>query len=59
MRYTLSEMYKEHMLSNNMGWSMNDTILNTGQATADNIPAQMAKSIILLSTGYRNGRSDI
>jgi aminobenzoyl-glutamate utilization protein B len=41
--YSLSKMYREHMLSNNMGWSMNETILNTGQATADNIPAQMAQ----------------
>lgn len=41
--YTLSKMYKEHMLSNNFGWSMNETILNTGQATADNIPGQMAQ----------------
>lgn len=41
--YTLSKMYREHMLSNGMGWSMNETILNTGQATADNIPAQMSQ----------------
>ncbi len=41
--YTLSKMYREHMLSNSMGWSMNETILNAGQATADNIPAQMAQ----------------
>lgn len=41
--YTLSKMYREHMLSNGMGWSMNETILNTGQATADNIPGQMAQ----------------
>lgn len=41
--YTLSKMYKEHMLANNMGWSMNETILNMGQATADNIPGQMGQ----------------
>lgn len=41
--YTLSKMYREHMLSNNVGWSMNETILNIGQATADNIPAQMSQ----------------
>ena len=41
--YTLSKMYKEHMLSTSMGWSVNETILNTGQATADNIPAQMSQ----------------
>ncbi|WP_408008369.1 amidohydrolase [Pseudalkalibacillus sp. A8] len=41
--YSLSKMYREHMLSNNMGWSMNETILNTGQATADNLPSQMAQ----------------
>ncbi|WP_088036423.1 peptidase M20 [Evansella clarkii] len=41
--YSVSKMSKEHMLPNNMGWSMNETILNTGQATADNIPGQMAQ----------------
>ncbi|WP_080872792.1 peptidase M20 [Oceanobacillus timonensis] len=41
--YSLSKMYREHMLSNNMGWSMNETILNTGQATADNIPGEMSQ----------------
>lgn len=41
--YSLSKMYREHMLSNGMGWSMNETILNTGQATADNLPGQMAQ----------------
>lgn len=41
--YTMSKMYREHMLPNNMGWSMNETILNTGQATADNIPGQMGQ----------------
>ncbi|MEN1968774.1 amidohydrolase [Lentibacillus sp. N15] len=41
--YSLSKMYREHMLSYNMGWSVNETILNTGQATADNIPGQMAQ----------------
>src|SRR5699024_8028829 len=39
--YSLSKMYREHMLPNNMGWSMNETILNTGQATADNILGRM------------------
>ncbi|WP_026703024.1 zinc-binding metallopeptidase family protein [Salibacterium aidingense] len=41
--YTLSKMNREHMLSNNMGASINETILNTGQATADNIPGQMGQ----------------
>lgn len=41
--YTLSKMYREHMLANNVGWSMNETILNMGQATADNIPGQMGQ----------------
>lgn len=41
--YTLSKMYKEHMLSYNMGWSVNETILNIGQATADNNPAKMGQ----------------
>lgn len=41
--YTLSKMYKEHMLSFNMGWSMNETILNSGQAVSDNLPAKMGQ----------------
>lgn len=41
--YSLSKMSKEHMLSNSVGWSVNETILNTGQATADNIPGQMSQ----------------
>ncbi len=41
--YIMSKMYREHMLSNNIGWSMNETILTVGQATADNIPAQIGQ----------------
>lgn len=41
--YSLSKMNREHMLSYNMGWSVNETILNAGQATADNIPGQMSQ----------------
>lgn len=41
--YTLSKMSREHMLPHNLGWSVNETILNAGQATADNIPGQMAQ----------------
>lgn len=41
--YIMSKMYKEHMISNNVGWSMNETIINVGQATADNIPAHIGE----------------
>lgn len=41
--YSLSKMFKEHMLPHNLGWSVNETILNTGQATADNLPGQMSQ----------------
>ncbi len=37
--YTMAKMAKEHMISNNVGWSLNETITLVGQATADNIPA--------------------
>ena len=41
--YHSGKALKEHLLSNGVGWSMNEVILNAGQATADNIPAQMAQ----------------
>ncbi|MCL6442755.1 MAG: amidohydrolase [Alicyclobacillus sp.] len=43
LMYTMSKMYREHMVSGGIAWSMNEAILNTGQATADNIPAQMSQ----------------
>jgi aminobenzoyl-glutamate utilization protein B len=41
--YTLSKMTKESMLAHTGGWSLNETILASGQATGDNLPAQMAQ----------------
>lgn len=41
--YLSGKALKEHILSSGTSWSMNEAILNAGQATADNIPAQMAQ----------------
>jgi aminobenzoyl-glutamate utilization protein B len=41
--YMSGKALKEHVLSSGTNWSMNEAILNAGQATADNIPAQMAQ----------------
>ena len=41
--YQTAKTLKEHILSSGMSWSMNETILNLGQATADNLPGQMAQ----------------
>lgn len=41
--YQTSKLLKEHMVSAGCGWSMNECILTAGQATADNLPAQIAQ----------------
>jgi len=41
--YTLSKMTKESMLPHSGGWSINEAILASGQATGDNLPAGMAQ----------------
>lgn len=41
--YTLTKMTKESMLAHTGGWSMNEAILASGQATGDNLPAPMAQ----------------
>lgn len=41
--YSTSKLLKEHMVSAGCGWSMNECILTAGQATADNLPAQIAQ----------------
>jgi len=41
--YQTSKMLKEHMVAAGCGWSMNECILTAGQATADNLPAQLAQ----------------
>jgi aminobenzoyl-glutamate utilization protein B len=40
--YLSGKALKEHVLASGTQWSINETILTMGQATADNIPAQMA-----------------
>ncbi|RLA13358.1 MAG: amidohydrolase [Gammaproteobacteria bacterium] len=41
--YMTSKLLKEHMVAAGCGWSMNECILSSGQATADNLPAQIAQ----------------
>ncbi len=41
--YMLGKTLKEHVLSSGTSWSVNEAILNMGQATADNLPAGMAQ----------------
>ena len=41
--YQSAKALKEHVLSSGTHWSINETILTMGQATADNIPAQLAE----------------
>ena len=41
--YQTSKALKEHMVAAGCGWSMNECILTAGQATADNLPAQIAQ----------------
>jgi aminobenzoyl-glutamate utilization protein B len=40
--YSLSKMLRDHMLPHTGTWTLNETILASGQATADNLAAQMA-----------------
>ena len=41
--YQLGKSLKEHVLGSGLSWSMNEAILSTGQATADNLPATEAE----------------
>ena len=41
--YSLSKAMRDHMLPHTGTWTLNETILASGQATADNLPAQMAQ----------------
>ncbi|MFZ9627887.1 MAG: amidohydrolase [Ilumatobacteraceae bacterium] len=41
--YSLSKMMRDHMLPHTGTWTINEVILASGQATADNLAAQMAK----------------
>jgi aminobenzoyl-glutamate utilization protein B len=41
--YSLTKATMESMLAHSGGWSLNEAILTAGQATADNLPAQLAQ----------------
>jgi len=41
--YGSAKALREHVMAPGQSWSMNETILAHGQATADNIPAQIAQ----------------
>lgn len=41
--YSLTKTTAESMLAHTGGWSLNEAILTAGQATADNLPAQLAQ----------------
>nr|WP_298409919.1 amidohydrolase [uncultured Halomonas sp.] len=41
--YQSGKGLREHVLASGVNWSMNEGILNAGQATADNQPAQMSQ----------------
>jgi aminobenzoyl-glutamate utilization protein B len=41
--YSTTKSLKEHLVGTGCGWSMNECILTTGQATADNLPARIAQ----------------
>jgi aminobenzoyl-glutamate utilization protein B len=48
--YTLSKMMREHMLPHTGTWTLNETILASGQATADNLAGQMAQIMFAART---------
>ena len=41
--YSATKATTESMLAHSGGWSLNEAILSAGQATADNLPAQLAQ----------------
>ncbi len=43
--YSLGKATLESMLAHTGGWSLNEAILSAGQATADNLPAQLAQIV--------------
>jgi aminobenzoyl-glutamate utilization protein B len=43
--YTFSKMARDHMLPHTGAWSVNEVILASGQATADNLAAQMSQIV--------------
>lgn len=43
MMYNSAKALREHVMAPGQSWSMNETIISHGQATADNIPAQISQ----------------
>lgn len=43
--YAMTKFTKESMLPHSGGWALNEIILASGQATGDNLPAQMAQIV--------------
>ena len=52
--YTLSKMARDHMLPHTGAWSVNEVILASGQATADNLAAQMAEVVYAIRASSRD-----
>ncbi|MEM8591860.1 MAG: amidohydrolase [Pseudomonadota bacterium] len=46
--YQNAKALREHVMASGQSWSMNETILMHGQATADNIPPQMAQLMYMI-----------
>ncbi len=46
--YTVSKMLRDHMLPHAGTWTVNEIILASGQATADNLAAQMAQIVFAI-----------
>ena len=51
--YTLSKMLRDRMLPHTGTWTLNEAILASGQATADNLAAQMAQIMYAARTPDR------
>ena len=48
LMYSITKATKESMLAHSGGWTANEIILASGQATGDNLPAQMAQILYSL-----------
>ncbi|MEO0487019.1 MAG: amidohydrolase [Pseudomonadota bacterium] len=46
--YQNAKTLREHVMASGQSWSMNETILAHGQATADNIPPQIAQLMYMI-----------
>ena len=52
--FTLAKTARDHMLPHSGTWTVNETILASGQATADNLPAQMAQIMYAIRAPARD-----